>query len=436
MIQKNFNCLDRETNIYGNHLLEASAGTGKTFAIEQIVVRLLLEKEEPAAIDEILVVTFTKAATKELKLRIRSNIEKNLQLLKKAKSQKSEVQTICYDYLRPFLINDRTIDRSVERLEEALLFYDQAQIFTIHGFCYRMLKEFAFYAKVKLSLEEGDNSKLIKEAIVDHLKYLLDKKKYGPQQISLLISKNRNIGLLIEKLIKKLDEEVFIKEEIHVDTIFNKFCTFLNKSPLNYEFEKLLEDFENISSSYKKKYKGDIFEDAKDVFEIISSKKCTFQGFDNFLKSAKSINDFIDEKNKKVRSKEKKINYPDFFSFFKNEIFPIFEKLFDYNIIFSNLLFDISKRIKEIVDNEEIFTFDKILEKMKESLSLANFKEKVQNRYEAVLVDEFQDTDPVQWEIFEKLFLSQKELKAFYLIGDPKQSIYRFRKADIYTYLK
>ncbi|MFS8564342.1 MAG: UvrD-helicase domain-containing protein [Rhabdochlamydiaceae bacterium] len=72
---------------------------------------------------------------------------------------------------------------------------------------------------------------------------------------------------------------------------------------------------------------------------------------------------------------------------------------------------------------------------MEASLSNESCVRHIRQKYQAVIVDEFQDTDPVQWNIFEKLFLPSY-VKAIYLVGDPKQSIYAFRKADIYTFLK
>lgn len=72
---KEFNILDRNLSIFGPHFLEASAGTGKTFAIEHLVARLILETKDPIAMEQILIVTFTREATRELKRRIRQNLQ-------------------------------------------------------------------------------------------------------------------------------------------------------------------------------------------------------------------------------------------------------------------------------------------------------------------------------------------------------------------------
>ena len=119
-----FNVLSKEREIFGNYFIEASAGTGKTFTIEHLVVRFLLESS--LELKQILVVTFTKAATRELKKRIYTNIQQALE------------QEAKWEYLKEISQEQR------DKLEEALLLFDEAQIFTIHGFCQRMLQEFAF----------------------------------------------------------------------------------------------------------------------------------------------------------------------------------------------------------------------------------------------------------------------------------------------------
>src|SRR5271169_3967324 len=129
-----FDILSRTVPLQRRLFLEASAGTGKTFTIEHLVVRLLLETE--MTLDQILVVTFTRAATRELKERIRANLEK-----------------VCerkFDYLK------NITDEQLEKSKTALLTFDRSQIFTIHSFCSRLLQEFAFEASVGLELKEWD----------------------------------------------------------------------------------------------------------------------------------------------------------------------------------------------------------------------------------------------------------------------------------------
>lgn len=127
-----FDILDPKLNIFQSRFLEASAGTGKTFAIEHLVVRLLLESKEPIALQEILAVTFTREAAHEMKMRIRAKLEE----------------------LR---------SEGNPRVREALANFDEIQVFTIHGFCHRMLTEFAFEARAPLQMASPDQPDHIEE---------------------------------------------------------------------------------------------------------------------------------------------------------------------------------------------------------------------------------------------------------------------------------
>jgi exodeoxyribonuclease V beta subunit len=123
-------------DLAGVNLIEASAGTGKTYAIACLYLRLLVEKELTP--EQILVVTYTEAATKELRGRIRRRIQELLRVLDGA----------CTD--DPFLVGfcqrldlfSRTAAR--DRLDQALKLFDTASIFTIHAFCLRALQDHAF----------------------------------------------------------------------------------------------------------------------------------------------------------------------------------------------------------------------------------------------------------------------------------------------------
>nr|NGX36789.1 RecBCD enzyme subunit RecB [Candidatus Anoxychlamydiales bacterium] len=192
-----------------------------------------------------------------------------------------------------------------------------------------------------------------------------------------------------------------------------------------------------ISKNFKKlsKFKNDNFVDQLDLLiAIINKRESTKSDFKILLRYKLNIFEFLDEKNKKVKAKD--FVLPDFFQKAKKELYPIITDAIDPNILFYRLAKDISKEVALYLEKDEVFSYDKILTKMREALKNKKFKEKVQLIYKAAIIDEFQDTDPIQFEIFENLFLKNKNLLAFYLIGDPKQSIYSFRKANLYTYIE
>ncbi len=127
-------------------VVEASAGTGKTFTIEKLVVRLLLEKRVP--LDKILLVTFTEKATGELKSRLRGALEAEL----RAQAAGLPAQGTPGAAVRKLL-------------HEALDGFDQAPIFTIHGFCQRLLAEYPVEQGQDLRREHVEDKNLVEPAL-------------------------------------------------------------------------------------------------------------------------------------------------------------------------------------------------------------------------------------------------------------------------------
>jgi exodeoxyribonuclease V beta subunit len=146
------------TPLEGINLIEASAGTGKTYAIEGLFLRLLLEKQ--LRVDQILVVTFTKAATEELKDRIRTKL---LQAENAFATGASE------DHLLAGLLRCQKDHAAAEdRVHNALVGFDQAPIFTIHGFCARILYEHAFETANLFDTELiSDQTELVRDIAED-----------------------------------------------------------------------------------------------------------------------------------------------------------------------------------------------------------------------------------------------------------------------------
>ena len=147
-----------QSPLAGTNLIEASAGTGKTYAITGLVLRLVLERTLP--ISEILVVTFTEAATSELKDRIRKRLREALECLTGAGTQDELLEKLLQN------LTDRAAAK--RRLTLALNDFDQASIFTIHGFCMRVLHDHAFESGMLLDTElVTDQEKFVREIVHD-----------------------------------------------------------------------------------------------------------------------------------------------------------------------------------------------------------------------------------------------------------------------------
>ena len=119
----------RSVPLQGTNLIEASAGTGKTWNIAMLFVRLVLLERLP--VDQILVVTFTKAATAELKGRLRARLDEALSLLDAPAADDKDPLAQLVAQAR----QNESEERLQLRLKAALSDFDNAAIYTIHGFC-------------------------------------------------------------------------------------------------------------------------------------------------------------------------------------------------------------------------------------------------------------------------------------------------------------
>ncbi len=322
-------------------LIEASAGTGKTYSLMHILLRLIVEKGIP--IERILVVTFTNNATYELQSRLRSRLREVYRILE-SHEQKNKDDTLIYQIdLWRGNIEGRENQRRIEdaliqkRIKDALDNIDNSAVFTIHSFCQRMLKRFAFTSKAPFNIEPGDDDRLITRVIDD-----------------LVRIEAKNL----------LDDEK--RYWFLGNTFFSKYLKYLSRLPE----EKPKEILDNINFSFR----PELSEGAKaDLTRSLKKEEFLLDGLNS---------------------------------------------------------------LRELKKQERVFTFDDILLQMRENLESQTFVDNVRNSYQAVLIDEFQDTDPIQYSIFKKIFLEgANEDRPVIFVGDPKQSIYGFRSADIDCYL-
>jgi exodeoxyribonuclease V beta subunit len=143
----------------GVHLIEASAGTGKTYTITSLIVRAVVERAVP--LERIVAVTFTNAATAELRERVGSRLEKARLVFQGAELDKP-------DELLSELSRRAASSRGRRAIERALGDIDKAAIFTIHGFAQRLLADFAFESGAHYDVElVGDQARLVYDAVVD-----------------------------------------------------------------------------------------------------------------------------------------------------------------------------------------------------------------------------------------------------------------------------
>jgi exodeoxyribonuclease V beta subunit len=135
VVNHNFNALT--VSLSGSNLIEASAGTGKTYSIAIMALRLVVENDIP--IQKILMVTFTKAAVAELELRVRAFIRLGLKVSRGGEINDTSITEIIQNAQETF-----SVEEVEKRLANAQLLLDETSVLTIHSFCQRTLSEYAF----------------------------------------------------------------------------------------------------------------------------------------------------------------------------------------------------------------------------------------------------------------------------------------------------
>ncbi|MFI5333683.1 MAG: UvrD-helicase domain-containing protein [Chlamydiales bacterium] len=424
-----FDVLSRKLRVPGHRFLEASAGTGKTFAIEHLVVRLLIEEKLP--LEQILVVTFTRAATRELKMRIRACIESAASALK--------IKTAGFDYLSRILEEgEESCQGALNSLKDALACFDRAQIFTIHGFCYRMLQEFAFEADLAFDLanpDDGNASSLrnTHEQIYAFLRSGFKPPLYSLSQIEAVMQKHQfDVHKIVLKIAKILERKRALSSSSSFQKMHAQFNTALSGVSL-LEKDKWLDDLRKLAPHFKRVDLASAEKQLVQLQLLIQKRNSTEEEFDALLREKNwFLETFLPENLKKRAAlpHPSELNYPGIFDELGRWLLPLWQETKDPLKTLVRMACDCES------SSSHALSFDELLEKMRDSLENPKFCTHVQSRFRALIVDEFQDTDPIQWQIFETLFLKDPALlSALYLVGDPKQSIYRFRGADVYTYL-
>lgn len=423
-----FDVLSRELNVFEPHFLEASAGTGKTFAIEHLVTRLVIEG---LLIEQILVVTFTRAATRELKARIRQNLHRVREDLANGSSTLDYLLAICEK-------GERAIQAALERIDAALICYDSAQIYTLHGFCHRVLTEFSFEANVHFEVTKPDENThipLLEQMAREHLKDHVALPQYSPAQMSIVLKKYRsNPRSLVASLVAHACTPCEITALPSYSELLEAFCAELRALP-DIDNGLLLEDFALLRTHYRDMTGDEVPLQMAHLAKICASKECTTEQFDQLLVTDYFL-EYTCEENRKVKSKlsPSDLHYPGLIDRLRAALLPLINAAKNPSHITLRLAKDLQEKGQELLDRKEQFSPDALLLKVEQALKMPRFVERVRQKYRAAIVDEFQDTDPVQWNIFRELFLSK--IDSVCLVGDPKQSIYAFRNADVYVYLE
>lgn len=418
------------TPLSGHILIEASAGTGKTYTISRLFLRLLLEKEYLPS--SILVVTFTEAAASELKERIYDIVKKALKAYSCGSSD---------DPLLKSLITRIDSEKALPLLQNALYNFNTVSIHTIHGFCQKMLYENSFESGAAFeSTIITDQNSLIQEIVHDfwRINFYSEKPSFLAYAINNGISPNtfldltRAAGRFFQNL-KVIPEITQSEDSSRQETSFNQSFQEL-KSNWKECRDSILKIFESGSlkgTKYSQKIIQELMVSMNTMLESDVADPTLFKRFENFTTPVL------------VNSTKKGFTPPEHHFFLlcdkHAEYAEQLRSCFDNRILQLQISF-LSYLNQELISRKKTrgqLFFDDLLRNVHTALTSSKQRgeliDKLRETYKAALIDEFQDTDSVQYQIFSLIFDNNLPL---FMIGDPKQSIYGFRGADIFTYLQ
>lgn len=301
-------------NTNGNHLVEASAGTGKTYNIAKLALHLILVDQIP--VQKLLLITFTNKATNEIKERV-------IKFLLDAKkyyenNQKETIEDAIAETVELAQATNKDINKSIT---DAIINIDECQISTIHSFCIHTLNNNKIVTGINYNQKIDDTkaNQILNEILEDYFRRTVNKKYLETLKLLKIEGKSQ---------FKNLIQHLLTGHElvVNTDNKYEEFYSFIEKS------------FQQIKKEYLKK-------------------------------------------------------------------------------LSQNQALDYDSSIKIVNQN------------------IHQLKNYLRDQYHAVFVDEFQDTDEEQLNIIQQAFLSFEKTRVF-LIGDPKQSIYKFRGADVNAYIK
>ena len=438
----------------GIRQIEASAGTGKTWNICGLYLRLLLESR--LEVQRILVVTFTNAATAELRERIRQRVVDTLAWLQAERD--GLAPPAGDDFVVRLLARARdelgiaTADL-LARLELALATFDEAAIFTIHGFCQRALADTPFTAQMPLALElVRDDSGWVAEAANDFwrrriaaddldagLAGHLVASKDSPEGFAALLKRHLSKPLAHAVWPAGLDAAQRLPAE-------DLAATHAAAAAIWHEQRDAIEDLltRSLPALSAVSYKEESLRTAIAGWDELLREDDGLAALD--LSPAKI--ELLGATRLAAGTKKKQVTP-------QHEFFDVAQHLLDLRTratqalayarlaLLRELLAEGAAAQRAAKRRQRVIAFDDMLFNLHDRLTNGQspwLAGELKKRFPAALIDEFQDTDPLQFAIFRTIYGTPTDdtLSAapLFFVGDPKQAIYSFRNADLHTYLE
>ncbi len=401
------------------HLLEASAGTGKTHALADIYLRLIAEKGHDVA--SVLALTFTNAAAGELKTRLREHIG---EALRRASGRQDGL--------------------AAARLRRALSDFDRAPIGTIHGFCRRVIEEHNVECGVAglmtVAPQEADVAEeAAREALRDRLAALQLAEPAMHRLCQWALARigwedvRRAVKLAMGLWVGRIEPGIDSDAEARGVAAVRRFDLAMEQVRTMWprgsdELRRQLDE-----AGLDRRVYG------PDRLDLM------FEWMDDWLEHPGPLLDdgglmekWRSDSFRRRRRRDGRL--PDhpllhaIWDLAEAAVELDRESAFLAGAMLAGIVREALRRRRPMLDRLRVLGYEDLVEIVRRSVAGAGgaaLARRLKAKYPAILVDEFQDTDPAQYEIFEAL---RQAGAAVFLIGDPKQSIYAFRGADVFTY--
>lgn len=417
--------------LHGARLIEASAGTGKTFTIAGLYLRLILGHGDaqsrhvaPLSVEQILVVTFTEAATAELRDRIRRRIHEARIAFSRGVSSDPVIGSLLSD-----IADHQQAQMLLLQAERQM---DEAAIYTIHGFCQRMLTQNAFESGSRFSNEFVTDESYLKAQVV------ADYWRRSFYELSLpLANEIRRIWSSPAELLHDIGR-------------------YLSAAPLALAVPASAEKVDVLyqaSLDRIQRLKEQWCQCEADLLALINGSDINKSSY-----SKSSLPTWLNAVSVWAKSSTHSLEWPDELTRFSQQMLnektkkgtppshPIFVEIEQFlqdppmlkNALLPQAITICRELLAAAKQQKQWLSFDDLLSQLSAALdqdAQGILAERIRQLYPVAMIDEFQDTDPLQYSIFSRLYLHQDQC-GFFMIGDPKQAIYAFRGADIFTYIK
>ena len=429
----------RTVGLHGLTLIEASAGTGKTFSIAGLYLRLVLGlgRETPLPVEQILVVTFTRAAVAELRGRIRLRLSEARSLFQRGHSD---------DAFEQYLLAALPGDQAILLLEQALTAMDNAAIHTIHGFCQRLLRQHALDlgAPMECAFTDDDGA-LLQQAVADVWRALVYADGDAGKRLVACFASPDGLQQALAPLLRQplpvltpaLDLDSLTRRQRRADALREelRIAWQTHGQVVRRHLQQACDDkvFNGKKLQWRWLQPGLNQLDAWAAEQADSPIARTGDGtvqstrlFPDELRSAARP-----ERLAEVPSHELLALLPDVLR--DEQEGPALERAALLGLARTR----VQARLARLKQQLSQRSADDLLVDVAGALAGPGgeaLASRLAAQYPVALVDEFQDTDPLQYAIFRSLYHERPDT-ALFMIGDPKQAIYRFRGADIHAYL-